>query len=202
MSDLVSRAIRFAQQAHESIGQRRKYSGLPYAEHLHAVAALVATVPHTPEMIAAAWLHDVVEDTPVSLADIDREFGAVVAGLVADLTDVSMPADGNRQIRKARDRAHSAAASAQAKTIKLADIIDNAASIGTSDPGFAKVFINECRMLLAVLQDGEPVLYAMAQSLIDDYYGGRLRPGRCAGNGGIANVPLPTNDHADETQQP
>lgn len=60
-------------------------------------------------MICAALLNDVVEDTPVRLPKIVMRFGRAVAVLVEALTDVSKPEDGNREIRKAMDRAHSAA---------------------------------------------------------------------------------------------
>ena len=64
MSDLIRRAEAYATQAHERINHRRKYSKLPYQEHLRAVAALVAEHTKAPEMIAAAWLHDTLEYTP------------------------------------------------------------------------------------------------------------------------------------------
>ncbi len=67
MSDLIERAKVFATQAHQRIDQRRKYNNQPYHVHLEAVAKLVASVTDEAEMIAAAWLHDVVEDTPATL---------------------------------------------------------------------------------------------------------------------------------------
>ena len=87
MSDLIQRAQHFATSAHQRIGHRRKYSDQPYQVHLEAVARLVASVTDDPEMIAAAWLHDVVEDTPATLGDVEREFGPAMAALVQDLTD-------------------------------------------------------------------------------------------------------------------
>lgn len=81
------------------------------------------------EMIAAAWLHDVVEDTPATLYDVEKEFGTGVAELVENLTDISKPGDGNRLTRKSIDKKHIARASQRAKTIKLADLIDNASDI-------------------------------------------------------------------------
>lgn len=167
---VVEKAKLFAWEAHDSIGHRRKYVDAPYAVHLEAVADLVAEVTSDPEVIAAAWLHDVVEDTPATLADIEREFGARVAALVADLTDVSVPADGNRETRKTKDRQHTATASPEAKTVKLADLIDNSRSIMQHDPGFAKVYMREKRLLLEVLQEGHPVLYARAAKIIEAYY--------------------------------
>jgi (p)ppGpp synthase/HD superfamily hydrolase len=114
MTDLVVRARAFAIREHRRIDHRRKYSKQPYDVHLRAVADIVASVTDDPEMIATAWLHDVVEDTPTTLNDVEREFGNVVAQLVDELTDVSRPGDGNRAARKAIDRAHLAAASSRA----------------------------------------------------------------------------------------
>jgi (p)ppGpp synthase/HD superfamily hydrolase len=81
-NELERCALEFATTAHASINQRRKYTGEPYIVHPIAVAELVRSVPHTPEMIAAAYLHDVVEDTPVTIEEIREEFGPQVAELV------------------------------------------------------------------------------------------------------------------------
>jgi (p)ppGpp synthase/HD superfamily hydrolase len=120
---LEDRARAFAAAAHASIGQVRKYTGELYINHPAAVAEIVRSRPHTPEMIAAAWLHDAVEDTPASLDEVRREFGEEVASLVADLTDVSRPDDGNRAVRKAIDREHTARASASAKRFCCKDLV-------------------------------------------------------------------------------
>lgn len=79
MDMLEQKALEFAKTAHEAVGQRRKYSNEPYIVHPMAIARLVKTVSHTPEMVAAALLHDTVEDTNVELADIEQSFGPVVA---------------------------------------------------------------------------------------------------------------------------
>lgn len=168
MEDIMeSRARQFADAAHASINQRRKYTGEPYIAHPVAVAELVRSVPHTPEMLAAALLHDVVEDTFVTLDEIERVFGFKVAELVEMLTDVSTPHDGLRRHRKALDREHTAKASPEAKTIKLADMIDNTRSIVAHDPGFAKVYIGEKALLLEVLREGDATLWAMASDLVN-----------------------------------
>ena len=96
-------ALNFATAAHR--GQIRKYTQEPYIEHPKRVAALVKTVAHTPEMLAAAYLHDVVEDTEVSIQDIKSRFGSLVAQLVEELTDQYEKAnypDLNRKARKER----------------------------------------------------------------------------------------------------
>lgn len=164
--DIIQRAMRFASLCHGALNQRRKYTGDPYITHPAAVAAIVSAVPHTDEMIAAAWLHDVVEDTPATIDDVREVAGEGVAMLVEMVTDVSRPADGNRETRKLLDREHIARASPAAKTIKLADLIDNAGSIVAHDEKFARVYIREKALLLDVLVDGDPALHARASRIV------------------------------------
>lgn len=163
ISILESRASTFAAKAHDC--QFRKYTFEPYIEHPRAVASLVRSVPHTEEQIAAAWLHDTVEDTETTIDDIGRDFGPIVAVLVSELTDVSRPEDGNRKIRKALDREHLAKASPAAKTVKLADLIDNSASITKHDPKFAVTYLEEKRALLDVLKEGDRTLWDRAYAI-------------------------------------
>jgi len=167
MEDLVARAQDFAVNAHRRIDQRRKYSGQPYDAHLKAVADIVRSVTDDQEMIAAAWLHDTLEDTPATYEQLEAEFGERVAHLVAELTDVSRPTDGNRAVRKAIDRRHVARASQRAKTIKLADLIDNCADIVRHDPKFGRVFVTEAAALMEVLEEGDPKLLARARKNVN-----------------------------------
>jgi len=162
MTDLVERAQAYATSAHQRIGQLRKYNQQPYHVHLEAVAKLVAEVTSDPETIAAAWLHDTVEDTPATLEDIEGNFGLPVAELVEELSDVSKPSDGNRARRKAIDCDHSAQASPRAKTVKLADLIDNCTDITKHDPRFARVYLVEMGALLDVLDEGNEQLFQEA----------------------------------------
>jgi len=161
-TDLVDRARVYATKAHQRINHRRKYSNQPYHVHLEAIVKLLNQVTDDPEILAAAWLHDTVEDTPATLDNIEHEFGQNVAELVEDLTDVSLPSDGNRAIRKEIDRKHLAQASNRAKTIKLADLIDNCRDIAKHDPRFAVVFLEEMDALLEILDDGHPSLLEQA----------------------------------------
>lgn len=153
-NDLVQKAREFATNAHTRIDHRRKYSKQPYSTHLAAVAKIVESVTDDAETIAAAWLHDVVEDTTATLYDIEQEFGARTASLVSQLTDVSKPSDGNRATRKEMDRQHLANASAKAQTVKLADLIDNSRDICKNDPRFSVVYLKEMQALLEVLTNG------------------------------------------------
>jgi len=165
--DVVRKAQVYAIAAHSAVGQRRKYTGEPYYVHPAEVARIVADVPgSTPEMVAAAWLHDVVEDTGCTFTDIHMAFGIDIATLVGWLTDVSKPEDGNRAHRKAMDREHTAAAPAEAQTIKLADLISNSRSIMEHDPAFARTYLEEKRLLLAVMTRGDAGLHAEASRYI------------------------------------
>lgn len=169
MTPIVKKAQVFAGFHHASINQMRKYTNEPYIVHPAAVAKIVSTVPHTEAMIAAAWLHDTVEDTPATLDMIKAEFGEEIASLVEMLTDVSMPEDGNRVKRKAIDRAHTAQASPAAKTIKLADLIHNSESILKHDVQFAKVYMAEKTELLKVLGEGDSDLFKKASAIVSYY---------------------------------
>tara|TARA_X000000950_G_C13628912_1_gene542609 strand:- start:214 stop:708 length:495 start_codon:yes stop_codon:yes gene_type:complete len=161
---MLDDVLKFATKAHGD--QKRKYTGDPYIVHPIAVAEIVKTVPHTDAMIAAALLHDVVEDTPVTIEQIKDKFGSEVAELVGWLTDISRPENGNRKTRKSLDRDHSANAPAEAQTIKLADLIHNTKSIEKHDPHFWKVYKQEKIALLDVLTKGDRSLMHIAQQQI------------------------------------
>ena len=169
MNNLVENAISFADRAHRSIGQTRKYTGEPYINHPLAMIDILrqhSRWPVSDAQLAAAALHDTVEDTPVTLDEVRTVVGEDVATLVDWLTDVSKPQDGNRRTRKALDLAHTAAAPPEAKTVKLADLIHNAVDITQHDPDFARVWLREKAALLEVLSDGDPGLLELAHSTL------------------------------------
>ena len=165
---LEQMAINFSTKAHE--GQVRKYTGEPYVTHPIAVSEIVKTVTDDQEMIAAAILHDVIEDCDVTRLDIIIEFGVVVAALVCQLSDVSRPVDGIRRLRKGMDRDWLSCACDKAKTIKLADLIHNSSSIMVADKDFAKVYMKEKRDLLDVLRGGDSALHDRATAIVESYY--------------------------------
>ena len=84
--ELIQRAYRIAEGAHS--GQKR-HSGEPYINHCVAVANILADLRVPPEVVAAGLLHDTVEDTPVTLEDIRRDFGDTVANLVNGVTKLT-----------------------------------------------------------------------------------------------------------------
>jgi guanosine-3',5'-bis(diphosphate) 3'-pyrophosphohydrolase len=163
-SPLVSKALTFASEAHGSINHVRKYTGEPYINHPIEVMEIVSGVPHTEDMLAAALLHDTIEDTAVTREDINREFGYKVAELVMELTDQCH--EGNRSVRKAAEAKRLETISPDAQTVKLADFISNTRSIVQHDPGFAKVYLREKSAVLAVMVSGDASLYRQALSLI------------------------------------
>jgi (p)ppGpp synthase/HD superfamily hydrolase len=142
--------------------QTRKYTGEPYIVHPVEVARLVASAGFDEEVVAAAYLHDVIEDCGIDKGALALNFGCRVARLVDEVSDRSRPEDGNRALRKMLDRAHLAQASPEGKSIKLADLIDNTRSIVERDPNFAQVYLAEKRNLLPVLQQGNQMLYRLA----------------------------------------
>lgn len=156
--DLVTRARAFAIAAHVN----NKYGNLPYEYHLKAVVKELSLAvpfkytedanPHTTETIAAAWLHDVVEDTGVTLGDIREEFGGKVARLVDAVTDE--PGE-NRAEKKAGMYKKLAKAPVGARAIKLADRLANTkASI--ENPMKAKMYRDEFPEFIKIVgQDAE-----------------------------------------------
>lgn len=167
MQTLEERAQRYATKAHAAAEQRRKYTDEPYIVHPAAVVELVRSVSHDEEMLAAAWLHDTVEDTPGTLDDIKARFGSRIASLVAMLTNSGELPGQNRTARKIAHFHHTANASSDAKTIKLADIIDNTRSIVQFDPHFARIYLVEKRVQISLLTEGNRTLWQLASQIIE-----------------------------------
>jgi (p)ppGpp synthase/HD superfamily hydrolase len=120
---LVRRAHAFAQRAHH--GQLRK-DGQPFIGHPERVAALLEGLGYADAVVAAALLHDVVEDTPVTLEEVRAAFGDRVAALVAAVTEDPALPPGERK-RAYRERVRDASPAARAicaadKVVNLADL--------------------------------------------------------------------------------
>lgn len=162
--ELIDRALVFATAAHAEVGQRRKYTGEPYIVHPIEVMMLVRDHDGTDVMQAAALLHDVVEDTNRSMADVAEAFGPAVALLVEELTEPAW--EGNRATRKALECNRLGTISPAGQTIKCADLVSNSRSIIEHDPGFAKVYLKEKAAILAVMDQADRRLHRMASSFI------------------------------------
>ncbi|MCW2988430.1 MAG: phosphohydrolase [Solirubrobacterales bacterium] len=121
-SELIGKALEMAEAAHS--GQTRNGSGgMAYIHHPVAVAELLAANGFDESTVAAALLHDVVEDSAVGIEDIAANFGQRVAGLVAALTEDSSIEPFER--RKDQHRRHVEEAGREALAIYAADKLSN-----------------------------------------------------------------------------
>ena len=101
-------------------------------------------------MGSAALLHDVVEDTPVTIEEIYEEFGEIIGTYVAGLTDPVV--EGNRRFRKDYCVQEIAKKSAMVQIIKCADLISNTADITLHDKNFSVVYLKEKQKMLDVFR--------------------------------------------------
>lgn len=129
-TDLLDRAIIFAVKAHHDTERRGK--GFPYIVHPMEAVEIVATITPDQELLAAAALHDTIEDTDVTVEDIRREFGDRVAELVHAESDrftegVSEEDSWHDRKQAAIDRL--AAASHDAKIVAMGDKLSNMRAI-------------------------------------------------------------------------
>lgn len=153
--NIVEKAQMFAAGAHAGVGQKRKYTGEDYIHHPVAVADIVRNNGGTDEMIAAAMLHDTIEDTLVTFGHIFSLFGDRIAEMVDALSNKAKAEDGNRDtrffinVRALRDRLDM-----QSRVIKLADLIHNTQSITKYDQKFAAQYLAEKAFMLSVLFSG------------------------------------------------
>jgi (p)ppGpp synthase/HD superfamily hydrolase len=142
------KAKRLAKEAHK--GQRRKFEGVPFFEHPKAVAAFLKSVVDPSEKaVAAALLHDTVEDTSVTLEDIESRFGKPVAGLVKELTTDKEKRD---KFGKAEYLGYKMAGmSDTALTIKLCDRYHNVHKIDETPNDFRTRYSRETKKTLSIL---------------------------------------------------
>jgi (p)ppGpp synthase/HD superfamily hydrolase len=147
---LISKAREYAIWAHGE--QKRKYTGEPYWFHLQEVAQILLRYSATADVVAAGWLHDVLEDTCIQFNELVNQFDATIAGLVLEVTDVSRKDHGPRPMRKRLDRQYLAGASWRGQMIKCADTISNTKDIVENDKRFAReCYVPEKVALVPVL---------------------------------------------------
>ncbi|MGZ5218578.1 MAG: HD domain-containing protein [Chitinophagaceae bacterium] len=184
MDELIHEIIAFARQAHSD--QQRKFVAEPYTNHLVRVMETCKQYDSGVEILGAALLHDVLEDTPVSREEIHNFLLPLLGGekagrtvkLVEELTDIYTKENyphWNRRKRKTKEAERLSKTSSDAQTIKYADIIDNSVDINNAETGFARVFLFECRALLKAMTKGNTILYHRAietvQRCIDEQTG-------------------------------
>jgi guanosine-3',5'-bis(diphosphate) 3'-pyrophosphohydrolase len=159
-ADLPFEAAAFAARAHQH--QKRKDGQTPYVSHVFRVCLVVRHVFgfDDPRMLAAALLHDTIEDTNTDCDDIIERFGPEVAEWVAALTkDMRLP-------HNAREDAYAetlAEADWQVKALKLADIYDNLGDSKYLSPGGRRKTAAKTRFYLDAIRPGlpEPVHHAL-----------------------------------------
>ncbi|MES3018446.1 MAG: HD domain-containing protein [Bacteroidota bacterium] len=173
---VLDQVTEFADQAHGD--QTRKYTPERYIVHPVRVMKMLTEYTTDISMLAAALLHDVLEDTPVKSEDIEIFIKDVMLAsevrktlrLVEELTDVYVKAAFphlNRRQRKELELARIAKTSRDSQTIKYADIIDNCVEIVKYDRGFAGKFLSECREILRKAPNGDQRLYQKAVITLD-----------------------------------
>lgn len=176
---LVPRANQYARKAHEGMGFVTACGyDRPQLEHLQEVADLVWASGGSQVEIAAAWLHDSVEDTSVTLEDIKNEFGDEVAELVDELTDPEEIRHLPTAERKQKQAKRISDESKSARRIKLADQTSNVRCV-TVDPKAtwtmegrrnyalgARQIADQCKGISSVLDEAFDREYVRAEQVL------------------------------------
>jgi (p)ppGpp synthase/HD superfamily hydrolase len=146
-----TKALKLASEKHKD--QRRKSDGSPYINHLIEVADHLYSLGgiQSDEILCAAILHDIVEDTPTTIKEISGNFGVSIANVVSELTkDNALSAIDNKNKMLETFRYKSQAA----KTIKLADLLSNVANIPSAwDGDRVNKYLKWIEDMLIVLSD-------------------------------------------------
>jgi len=150
--DLLLRAYQFGEAAHR--GQRRN-SGEPYITHSVEVAKILADLLLDSTTVASGLLHDVIEDTELTLSDVEGAFGKEIAAIVDGLTKIAkLPTGGStqeRQVESYRKLLLSIAKDARVIIVKLADRLHNMRTLDWLPPEKRRRIAQETRDLYAPL---------------------------------------------------
>lgn len=176
-ADIIEYIKDFADKAHGT--QVRKYTGERYIVHPVRVMEMTREFSMDLCVHSAALLHDVLEDTPVTAAQMQVALGRVmnyedseqVVKLVIELTDIFIKENYpslNRRTRKEKEALRLSMVSADAQLIKYADIIDNVTDLVSQDTDFAQVYIKEAKKMLKLMVSGNAELRGRAILLVDN----------------------------------
>lgn len=148
---------------------------------IHPVRVMETCMEYTGDqtILAAALLHDVLEDTPVTKLKMklflesitNKEDAERIVKLVAALTDVYTKEKFpklNRSGRRHKETQRLGTIPGDAQTVKYADIIDNTIDITKNDPDFATVYLKECMNSLKSMTEGNPDLYRRALETVNE----------------------------------
>jgi (p)ppGpp synthase/HD superfamily hydrolase len=174
--EIIQEIITFAAKAHGE--QRRKFIDEPYINHPVRVMDICRSYEKPVEVLAAAVMHDVLEDTATTKEELysflrtllDEASASLTLDYVIELTDVytkaSYPA-WNRRKRLMMEAERISQVSCEAQNIKYADIIDNSLDIHNSGDDFAITFLMECSSLLRVMTKGDTDIRERAVDTVD-----------------------------------
>lgn len=163
----IQDAMNFAVKAHA--GVKRKYTGADYSTHPFRVCEMARQEGLSKPAIMAAALHDVEEDAPAFVPEMEEKFGTEVAGLVHWLTN---PSKGSPELPRARrkemDRNHLRVAPLEVRVVKAMDRLDNLLEMGGADQSFRAKYSKESLLLADALVE-------LGSSEVLDRYVRRLR---------------------------
>ncbi|WMJ72702.1 HD domain-containing protein [Cytophagaceae bacterium ABcell3] len=177
MEDILEKIRSYADRAHGD--QKRKYTGERYIVHPVRVMNICREYTDELPVLAAALLHDVLEDTPVTAEELSKYLHLVMSKedaektlfLTVELTDIFVKEDYpklNRKKRKFQEAERLSKTSPEAQTIKYADAIDNSLDITKNDLDFARTFLRENKQLLESITKGNQELYHRAVKTVDE----------------------------------
>lgn len=176
MDEILAKITDFGDQAHGE--QLRKYAPDRYMVHPVRVMEKLKSYTDDITILAAALLHDVLEDTPVTRSQMQDFLETLLtapqaertAELVVELSDVYVKKDFpnlNRRTRKSKELERLEKTSADSQTIKYSDILDNSLEISDQDPQFARVYLSEASLILKKLDKGNPELRKEAVKAVE-----------------------------------
>jgi guanosine-3',5'-bis(diphosphate) 3'-pyrophosphohydrolase len=177
MEETLKKITEFARIAHGE--QQRKFAPDPYIVHPIRVMELCRKYSNEVTLLAAALLHDVLEDTAVTVEKMEDFLQSLMSSsqanetiqLVKELTDVYVKTnypEWNRRKRKQKETERLSSISSKAQTIKYADIIDNSLDIVNVKNDFAKKYLQECLAIIKAMQKGNRELYEKALETVYD----------------------------------
>lgn len=162
--DIISLALAKASWWHGE--QVRKYTNEKYIVHPIEVMKFLELFTKDEAILAAAILHDVVEDTDATVQDVKAIFGEDVAALVFGMSEPEVPVGTNREQRKEIYRLHLEKQCWRTKMIKYGDIYSNTKDIAMHDPDFAVVYLAEIQRTLGTIED--PRIPLLLRQIVND----------------------------------
>ena len=168
--NVLDKMIGFATEAHK--GQKRKFTNEDYITHPIKVMELVRQYNSDEKVWAAAVGHDLIEDTSVTILDIEREFGLGIAMMVFQVTSPSKEFPHlSRPDRKSMDRYQLSVASADSQDIKYCDIFINVPDMVANNPDkeFSKQYVLEKMADMHVMTIGNQDLYHKVKTMLYSY---------------------------------